>query len=669
MKKYRRRNLLFFASIAAILLSGFYPVGAEDKEAAKLALLGEGLVAPPLPAGMATKVSLDLRNIDVVEALKFLSMKSGMNIVPTQKVSGKVTLRVENVPVVDIFDIMLRSNSLAYDMKGDIYNVMSEAEYKALYGRNFSDTRQVKVFRLQYAGPEQAFSLLEALKSDIGRILVEPDSGTVMIMDTPGKIQEAEKALGSLEQKGVVKVLILRYARAKDMEEQLKGHLDMKKVGTVKADERNNQIIVQALPERMKDIESLVASLDKKTKEVLIDARVIQIRLSNQLDTGIQWEGLAGFLQREGMAYLGSYPFSAVQAATDAWRSRSKVFSDVNKNVGSYPFSGTTSNFSASTKVSPGNNLHVGMIMNNQDMDIIIKYLQTLGKTKIVSNPSLAVINNQEAKIHIGERRAYVTTTTSTGQDINTVSEQVNFVDVGIQLSVTPTINEEGYVVMKIKPEISTVTDFLTTTTGNVIPIVDTSMAETTVMAKDGATIMLAGLGREEKTESSEGIPFLSKIPILGFIFRSSTKAVVRNELLVLLTPHIFEGDSLITAKNIEKESHGIKKTKKFDVFQPDIQAEVHSDESGQQASVGKGLKAYQAETLSGAPADDSDKNIFAQEPDFEEANQQDAVQNKETVAPKGFKEYGSSMHDDRAVAVNEIVKEDIFIEPKGSRL
>ena len=76
--------------------------------------------------------------------------------------------------------------------------------------------------------------------------------------------------------------------------------------------------------------------------------------------------------------------------------------------------------------------------------------MQTLGKSQVLANPKLAVVNNQEAKIHIGEKQAYVTTTTSTGSTTNTISEEVTFVDVGIQLSVTPTINDDGYITMKI---------------------------------------------------------------------------------------------------------------------------------------------------------------------------------------------------------------------------
>jgi type II secretory pathway component GspD/PulD (secretin) len=255
-----------------------------------------------------------------------------------------------------------------------------------------------------------------------------------------------------------------------------------------------------------------------------------------------------------------------LQTAASGWQSR-EAFLNSQAKIGAYPFSGNTSSVSASTKVSPGEKMHMGMVTNSQDFDILMKYLQTLGKTQILSNPKLAVINNQEARIHIGERQAYITSTITKGQTSDTVSEEVTFVDVGIQLSVTPTINDEGYVTMKVKTEVSSKIGELTTSLNNKIPIIDTSMAETTVMAKDGSTIIIGGLRKEEKTSSSEQVPILGKIPLLGFFFRSGTNKTERTELLVMLTPHIVGGDALITGNEREFGTVPGKEYKEYPSF------------------------------------------------------------------------------------------------------
>src|SRR3989338_5793382 len=121
---------------------------------------------------------------------------------------------------------------------------------------------------------------------------------------------------------------------------------------------------------------------------------------------------------------------------------------------------------------------------------------------------------------------------------------------------------------MKIKPEVSSVVDTLVTPSGNQIPIIDTSLAETTVMVKDNATIIIGGLRRDEETATAKRVPFLGDLPILGSIFRSQTKGTERSELLVMITPHIVDG-TLVTSGNLddpgEKMTKDYKDYKAFD--------------------------------------------------------------------------------------------------------
>jgi type IV pilus assembly protein PilQ len=538
-------------------------------------------------------VSLDLRNIDVMDALKFLATKGNLNIVATKNVSGRVTLNLKKVPIKDIFDFVLRSNALAYVKQGEVFNVMTDAEYRASYGRNFSDLREVKVFRLKYSIPEQAFNLLDALKSEVGRVLVDQEAGNVMLMDTPERMAMMQKALEEFERENIVEVFTLKYARAKEAEEILKTRLDAKNVGSVKADERNNQIIVQALGNRMDEVRILIASLDKPTKEVLIETRILRVKLTDQEDRGIQWEGIFHVGNKFGTTYFGSYPFSYMTAGTTTptFKTRTDYYNSLGQNIAAYPFSGTTSSLSSSTKTTLGEQMHIGLMTHERDYDLLVNYLSTLGRTRLLANPKIAVVNNQEAKIHIGERQAYVTTTTSTGTATSTVSEEVQFVDVGIQLSVTPNINDEGYITMKIKPEVSSVASLLVTPTGNKIPIIDTASTETTVMMKDRTTLLIGGLRREEKIGSSEQFPFLGNIPFLGFLFKNSTDKTERIELLVMITPCIIRGDEFVTADGRDFGTRSGKEYEDYQAFVPD-KTMVSLGESKIQ------LKPYREETM-----------------------------------------------------------------------
>ena len=544
-------DLMCVAAFIALLALSQILYGQDS--AMKLAALDPTAEATK-DKGMEGNISLDLRNIDVVDALKFLAMKADVDIVTTKNVTGRVTLSVNDIPIKDIFDVMLRSNGLAYDKRENIYNVMTEDEYRAIYGRNFSDVRQVKVLNLAYAIPEQIFNLCDTLKSDVGRVLVSPESGMVVIMDSKESIAQIEKAVRSFEKRNMVKVFNVNYAKAADVAQQLKSQLEAKKVGSIRADERTNQVIVQTFPLRMKQIEELIAKLDRKTREVLIEAKIVKVKLTDDITQEVEWEGLFDLELMKDLVYFGSTPFASVQAAGDPWRSRLTVLKGGTAPdgtavrgvgyVGAYPFTGTAVDITAGNTSVGTEEMHLG-IVGKEDADTVLRYFENIGETTIMSTPQITIADDQEAKIHVGEKQAYVTTTTTTGQTTSTVSEEVTFVDVGTQLYITPDINEEGYITLKVKAEVSSVVSVLITPSENRIPIIDTSLAETTVMAKGGTTIVIGGLRGENKTLEKKTTPFLGSIPLLGKLFTSNKPGTERTELLILITPTLVGGDVL----------------------------------------------------------------------------------------------------------------------------
>ncbi|MCK5451177.1 MAG: secretin and TonB N-terminal domain-containing protein, partial [Candidatus Omnitrophica bacterium] len=209
---------------------------SETVDGSNLGLLmsgGEPEVIATALDGLEGMISLDLRGIDIEDALKYIAIKAGLNIVIKKSVTGKVTLTVKDVPLRDTFDIILRSTDLAYDKSGDIYNIMTDSEYKKLYGKSFGDRRVVKTFRLKYAIPEQAFNFIDALKSEIGRVVVDQESGTVVVLETPESMKEIELAIEALEKKSNVEIFDLQYAKAVDIEKYLNEQLALKNLGSV----------------------------------------------------------------------------------------------------------------------------------------------------------------------------------------------------------------------------------------------------------------------------------------------------------------------------------------------------------------------------------------------------------------------------------------------------
>jgi TonB family protein len=170
-------------------------------------------------------------------------------------------------------------------------------------------------------------------------------------------------------------------------------------------------------------------------------------------------------------------------------------------------------------------------------------------------------LNNQEARIMVGVKDAYITSTTSQGSSGQTVTSQsVNFVETGLKLNVTPTVSRDGFISMKIKPEISSATTTDIKSEGQItqIPIVTTSEAETTVMVKDGITIVIGGLKKDKRVKTVKKIPLFGDIPGLGFFFRSTSDEVTKTELVILLTPHIIGGDISYTDFSELKPKEGV---------------------------------------------------------------------------------------------------------------
>ena len=154
------------------------------------------------------------------------------------------------------------------------------------------------------------------------------------------------------------------------------------------------------------------------------------------------------------------------------------------------------------------------------------------------------------------------TTTTASG-GTTTTSTTYQWVDVGVKLNVTPTINKDGYISMLIKPEVSSISEWYggAAQAAGAVPVVRSADAETTVTVKDGVTIIIAGLIKDQKTQTVYKIPILGDIPILGWGFKYDSDDVRRSETIVFLTPRIVGGDeTFLLKKDMPKPIKGIRK-------------------------------------------------------------------------------------------------------------
>ncbi|MBI4341993.1 MAG: TonB C-terminal domain-containing protein [Candidatus Omnitrophica bacterium] len=465
-------------------------------------LMGDATAQPATssesPLKTSQRISLDLKGVDILDVLKLLSQQSGLNFIAGRNVSGRVTIFVNDVDVWEAFELLIGANDLAYEQQGDIVTVMTARDYELIYGEKFQERKETFTQTLQYAKVAQAATVLNQIKSAVGRVVADEATNTLIITDVPARLAEMRELVAQLDRPTETRVYNLNYANAEKLKESVQGLLSP--IGTFTFDARTNKVIVSDLKEGLPRIDQLLRAFDSPEGQVLIEAKIVKVDLTNEMDLGIDWQQV----------------LSGVDTTA---RGNFRVLSDI---VG-----GSATGVALKLLTAPRGNTQV-----------IIEALKKITRTDTLSNPRLMVSNNQEARILVGTREAVVTVTTTVPATGSTVSSpEIQYVDVGTKLYVTPNIKHDGHIQIKIRPEVSssTVETFQT----NRIPIVSSTEAETNVLVKSGSTLIIGGLIETKDTRTDNRVPILGDIPVLGIPFRGSTDIKKKTELVVFLTPQI----------------------------------------------------------------------------------------------------------------------------------
>ncbi|MCU7810659.1 MAG: type II secretion system secretin GspD [Candidatus Thiodiazotropha sp. (ex Notomyrtea botanica)] len=269
---------------------------------------------------------------------------------------------------------------------------------------------------------------------------------------------------------------------------------------TIIADPDNNAILVMASPMDYNKIKSTIARLDISPKQVLIEATIAEVVLSDNLSYGVRWffEGKSG----SGRPYQGA------------------LGAPLPTSIG-------------------GDGFSLGIFDNSDNLKVFFDILETESAVKFLSAPQIMVIDNQTATFRVGDQIPIVTRSSqsTTDPDAPIVSE-VQYRDTGTLLQVTPRINEGGMVTLEISQEVSNPGAEPAIGGGGNVSISQRTI-ESTVVVHDGQSIVLGGLIRERETDSKGGIPGLMNIPVFGNLFSSTTKDLNRTELIVTLTPKV----------------------------------------------------------------------------------------------------------------------------------
>jgi type IV pilus assembly protein PilQ len=302
----------------------------------------------------------------------------------------------------------------------------------------------------------------------------------------------------------ITRTIQLSYSRAEDLKENMEKLLT--KQGRLDIDKRTNTVIVKDVRATVDEILDLIRQLDSQTKQVAIETRIVETNRTFLQELGIRWGGL--FDKDTAVKFPRRVQLSGRQGPT--------------------PVGG---NFAVDlpTTTAPALAFGFSLISNSSVIDLELQALERTGRGRIISNPKVVTLDNKEAVVESGDEVPFRTESAETGP-------KVEFKDAKITLRVTPHVTPDDFVLLEIDAAKKEV-DFSRLVEGN--PTITSRQSKTSILVKDGATAVIGGLFKRSSADVREGVPGISKVPYLGWLFKTEQARETNDDLLFFITPRI----------------------------------------------------------------------------------------------------------------------------------
>ncbi|MBM3247953.1 MAG: type IV pilus secretin PilQ [Candidatus Omnitrophica bacterium] len=339
--------------------------------------------------------------------------------------------------------------------------------------------------------------------------------GNIITVTTFEKLSEQRRLEQELKAQEplVTEVFTLNFAKAEAVVGSIKEMLTTR--GRVNFDNRTNTVMVTDSISNIDRIKQIVPTLDAVTPQVLIETKIIKTTLTDTENLGVDWTAQ---ITVSGAQHPTIWPFGSEKSnfsedyLPDAFPATTAV-----DGTGSGRFRYGTLDFAS--------------------LQAVLQVLSTRTDTNILSNPRIVTLDNQAANIIVGKKYPQPQYTYNAEQAKMQVSGW-EYLDIGIILNVTPHVNKAGFVTLDIAPQVSDIDSFATVE-GTSMPILTTEQAKTQVMIKDGETLVIAGLIKDQVSNTKNKIPILGDIPLIGLLFKKKTDTKQKTDLLIFITPHI----------------------------------------------------------------------------------------------------------------------------------
>lgn len=456
----------------------------------------EWLAPPDIHVGPGGRVEMHVRNLDLASVLQMLSMQARRNIVTSKKVTGTVTANLYNVTFAEALTAILAGNGADWRERGNFIYVYTRDELAAIEAAEAPPV--TRIFRLHYVRAEEVKEMIDSA------IRGTPQAGTgAAAPDLPGG---ATPSVASLAGQNI------SVAASKKPEI---GLAPSKETAGGDSLAQEDYVIVTAPPAALEIIEDLIAEIDVRPKQVLIEATILRALLNEDNALGIDFSMVHGV------------DFRSLAAVSNAG-------TDLNLGVvaGAQIDSTTLAANTDFRSQVPNGGFTFGFIKN--DIGLFVRALEQVTDTTVLANPKVLALNKQRGEVIIGRRDGYLTTTVTQTAAV----QNVEFLETGTRLLFRPFIADDGYIRLEVHPEDST-----GGVTAANLPFEQTTEVTTNILVRDGHTVLIGGLFRELTTAAKGQIPAVGNIPIAGALFRNSHDTTQREEIIILLTVHIIKDD------------------------------------------------------------------------------------------------------------------------------
>jgi type IV pilus assembly protein PilQ len=427
------------------------------------------------------KMTMNFQDIDTRALLQLLADTSGQNIVVSDSVRGSVTLRLQNVPWDQALDIVLRTKGLDKRQDGNVIIVAPAEEIAAREKAELAARKDLQE--------------LEPLRSEY---------------------------------------LQVNYAKAQDMAVLIKstGRSLLSPRGNVSVDARTNTLLLQDTADRLEDIRRLVTTLDIPVRQVRIESRLVIVNNDFERELG----AILGFTGVNKNGANGLITTTGTAAGTDNIVSSAltNLASSGSINPVSLPTGSNAANrYNVNLPVSsPAGSIALGVLGSDYLLDLELSAAQTETRADIISSPSVITANQKQATIMQGTEIPYQ-------ESASSGATSIQFKSAVLQLQVTPQITPDNRIILDLDVKKDTVGTIVVASGGVNVPSIDTQEITTQVLVSDGQTVVLGGILQTTHRIDETKVPYLGDVPILGNLFKTTTKTDDKDELLIFVTPKI----------------------------------------------------------------------------------------------------------------------------------